>query len=480
MQPLNHTARALYAMAVAALALIAAALLPDVALAGALIASAVVATDRNIKQIRADFAKLISELEKGQKEMDAGPLSQERGEELQRKAEEAEALQAAIDQYEQRAALIKRGREIDNPTMPGEGERKSRARVRATPGHLFVMSDAFRAYVEGGKAGWSGKVDVKNFRGAPVTLSGKEAESFLERLESKQFDPDTLPDIADGVIEPTIDSEIVRFEEPEILTVRDLLQVLPTSSDTVRFVRHTATTRGAASQDGRGGLKPYMTVAFEPDTVNVETVAVLSKVTEQDIDDAPRLIGIINGEMRLDVKVEEERQLLWGSGADGELEGIFTNAGVAEFTRAATGDTLIDTIRRMRTDIRLRRLAANGALVHPIDWEDIELQKGSDERYVWAVVQTERGPRIWSMPVVESEAAENPETGERRLVVADWLRGATLYDRHDVRLAVGYVDDDFARNLRTLRAEERIALAVKRAHAFTYAVTAEGEEPGGG
>lgn len=82
-----------------------------------------------------------------------------------------------------------------------------------------------------------------------------------------------------------------------------------------------------------------------------------------------------------------------------------------------------------------------------------------------------RGPRIWSLRVVESDAMTNETTGERRVLVGDGVRGATVYDRHDVRLAVGYVDDDFARNLRTLRAEERIALALKRDWAFEYSVT---------
>src|SRR5690606_24902868 len=99
----------------------------------------------------------------------------------------------------------------------------------------------------------------------------------------------------------------------------------------------------------------------------------------------------------------------------------------------------------------------------PIDWEDAELTKSTqDQHYIWGVVQTVRGPQIWSMRVIESDAMTNPDTGERRLVVGDFARGATLYDRHDVRLAVGFVDDDFARNLRTLRAEERLALGVKR------------------
>src|SRR5690606_37802621 len=133
-----------------------------------------------------------------------------------------------------------------------------------------------------------------------------------------------------------------------------------------------------------------------------------------------------------------------------------------EFDRAVLGDTKIDTIRRMRTDLRKRRVNPNAVLVDPLDWEDIELEKGSNLRYVWGLISTLQGPRIWSLRVVESVAMTHPSNGSRRILMGDWVRGATLYDRHDVRLAIRYVDDDFARNLRTLRAEERLALAVKR------------------
>jgi HK97 family phage major capsid protein len=271
-----------------------------------------------------------------------------------------------------------------------------------------------------------------------------------------------------------VDTEIVRFAEPEILTVRDMLGAAPTTSDSVKYVQHTATTRAAASQATRGALKNYLKVTFSAATASVETIAVLSKVTEQDIDDAPRLVAYINGEQRLDVKVEEDRQLLHGTGADGEILGLYA-AGITEFDRAAVGDTIIDTIRRMRTDLRRIRVLPNFVAIDPLDWEEVELAKGTDERYVWGMITDIRGPRIWSLRVVETDAMTHPTTGERRLLVADGIRGATVYDRHDVRLAVGYVDDDFARNLRTLRAEERLALAVKRAYAFKYAVTAAAE-----
>lgn len=426
---------------------------------------------RNIRQMEADRLKLVKELEDGQSEMANGPITQARGEELESKAQELEVLQGHIDQYNRIAGITKRGREVINPVLPGEGKAAPK-RITTTPGHLFVASEAFRAYRGTGKQGWSAKVGVKNLQGRHAELVGEEAEKF----ETKAYDPATLSDLGtDAIIERQRDREIVRYEEPEILTIRDVLATAPVSSDSIQFVRHVETER-AASAVGRGGLKPYLRVEIEPATATVQTIAVLSKVTEQDIDDAPRLIEFINGEMRLDVKVEEERQLLWSTGSGNEIDGLF-NQGVEEmeFDRSSGGDTVIDTIRRMRTDLRKRRVIPSAVMIDPIDWENVELEKGSDLRYVWGLVSTLQGPRIWSLRVVESDAMTHPDTGARRILMGDWVRGATLYDRHDVRMAVGFVDDDFARNLRTLRAEERLALAVKRAHAFSWTETYAGD-----
>lgn len=421
----------------------------------------------NIRQMEADFKALAKELEIAQTEMANGPIPEARGREINEKAKEMEALQAHLDQYNMIAGINKRAREVESPTLPTDS-RGNVKRVRTTAGHLFVLSEAYRQYKQQGKQGWSANVDVKSRLGKPVMLRGERAVEF----EAKAFSEAQLSDLGeDAIIQVDRDPEIVRFEEPEMLTIRDVLNVSQTTSDTIKYVKHVATDRNADVQATRGAAKGYMKVTLTPTTVSTETIAVLSKVTEQDVDDAPRLVSFINGEMTLDVKQKEEQQLLWGTGEDGQIKGLFVES-ITEFDRAGEDDTVIDIIRKMRTDLRKARVTPTFTTVDPLDWETIELLKGNDDRYIWGLITDLRGPRIWSLRVVESDAMTNAETGERRVLVGDGVRGATIYDRHDVRLAIGYVDDDFARNLRTLRAEERLALAVKRPWAFEYAVTA--------
>lgn len=427
----------------------------------------------NIRKMEADMKQLARELKEAQDEMAEGAVSQERGEEIEEKAKEMEDLQDHIDRYHRIAGINAKGREVKRVVMPDEDEDGiDRRAIATTAGHLFIGSDQFKMFQKSGAmSGFSGKVSVGRRFGKKVILRGEEAKAF----EKKAFDPASLPILGtDAIIPIDHDPEIVRYQEPEILTIRDMLQVTPTTSDVVRYVKHIATTRGAATV-ARGGLKPFLKVEFEATNVNVETIAVLSKVTEQDISDAARLISYINGEMNLDVRVEEERQLAWGSGTN-ELLGLFApgNA-IPEFDRSAAGDTVIDIIRKMRTDLRKNRVTPNFVAVDPIDWEEVELTKGTDTHYIWGLITDLRGPRIWSLRVVESDAMTNPETGERRILEGDGIRGATLYDREDIQLAVGFMDDDFGRNLRTLRAEERLALAVKRNFAFEYAQTNEPE-----
>jgi len=50
--------------------------------------------------------------------------------------------------------------------------------------------------------------------------------------------------------------------------------------------------------------------------------------------------------------------------------------------------------------------------------------------------------------------------------VANFQRGATIYDRMNFLFKVGMINDDFVKNQRVLLVEERLGLAKRRREAF--------------
>jgi HK97 family phage major capsid protein len=71
-------------------------------------------------------------------------------------------------------------------------------------------------------------------------------------------------------------------------------------------------------------------------------------------------------------------------------------------------------------------------------------------------------PQLWGRPVVATQAM----TVDTALVGAFKL-GAQIFDREDANVVISTENsDDFVRNLVTIRAEERLALAVYRPAAF--------------
>ena len=246
------------------------------------------------------------------------------------------------------------------------------------------------------------------------------------------------------------------------LTVRDLLTPGKTGSNAIQYVRETAFTNNAAPVS-EGDLKPESTITYELTQSAVVTVAHWVKASKQILDDFAQLQSMIDQRLRYGLGYVEETQLLKGSGVGNNLNGVYTQATAFAAPIVLAGSpTKIDILRLMLLQAELAEYPATGIVLHPADWTAIELTKDTTGGYIFANPQSLAPPALWGRPVVGTQAM----TVDTALVGAFRL-GAQIFDREDANVVISTENsDDFVRNLVTIRAEERLALAVYRPAAF--------------
>ncbi|RVJ50212.1 phage major capsid protein [Sinorhizobium medicae] len=246
------------------------------------------------------------------------------------------------------------------------------------------------------------------------------------------------------------------------LTVRDLISPGRMDGNSLEYVRETGFTNSAAPV-AETAAKPESDLKFDLVTTSAKVIAHWMKASRQILDDFSQLRSIIDQRLLYGLAYVEEGQLLNGDGTGQNLHGIIPQATAyaAAFTPAAP--TAIDTLRLTQLQAALAEYPATGHVMHPTDWARIELEKDTTGRYIIGNPQGMIGPTLWGLPVVATQAIAVDKflTGAFRL-------GAQLFDRWDARVEAGFVNDDFIKNLVTILAEERLALAVYRPEAFIY------------
>lgn len=249
------------------------------------------------------------------------------------------------------------------------------------------------------------------------------------------------------------------------LTIRDLLTTGTTDTDTIEyalegtFVNNAAAVAEATATSGASGAKPESDMVYSKTSTNVRTIAHWVPATRRALADAGQLRMYIDQFLRYGLDEELEDQILVGDGAGENFTGVMNTTGTQ--TQAFDTDMLI-TLRRARTKVRIGGRATPTAYVlNPLDWEDIDLLKDNEGRYYWGGPSMLGMPRLWGLPVVESEGMT-----EGFSVCADWRRGVLL-DRQQAEILVSDSHSDFfVRNLVAILAELRAAFFIVRPAAF--------------
>ena len=334
------------------------------------------------------------------------------------------------------AELTEKCLEIERRVAEGfDGAKQAQ---QETAGELLTKSDSFKAMAEG-----RSKFARVELKAAIVNATG-------------QNQPLVPADRLVGIIN----------NPNRVLTIRDALPVGRTSSNLIEFTKENVYTNSAGPQydspNSENVLKPESAITFTLATAPVVTLAHFIPVSRQVLDDAPQLESYVNSRLIYGLKLEEEDQLLNGTGTAGNIGGILKAGNFTAYNRAVTGDSKLDALRRAITQCQLSEFMADTIVLNPADWEAIELLKATDNQYVWSNPVAMAGPQIWGKRVIPT----NSITAGTFLVGA-FSMGAQVWDRMDAAVQISYEDgDNFRKNMATLLAEERICLTVYRPAAF--------------
>jgi HK97 family phage major capsid protein len=364
-----------------------------------------------------------------------------------------EIAEKALAEAEKGVPLASTAKELADQALTGMNEAKARldeleqkmarrGEQRGTAqsaGELFVEDEGFKAFAGQTRPRGRHIVEVKDIS----SLTTDAAGSVGSLVQAQRVQGTELPQ--------------------RRMTIRALLAQGNTNSNSIEYDKEKVFTNNAAPV-AEGAAKPQSELQFEDATAPVRTIAHWMRASVQILADAPGLRSIIDQRLRYGLAYAEEVQILTGSGSGQNLEGLITAATAYAAPGSLTASTPVDVVRLMMLQVALAEYPANGIVMNPIDMAAIEMLKDTAGGYLIGDPQGTMQKRLWGLPVVETQAI-----GVDKALVGAFNLAAQIFDRQDATVEVSTEDqDNFVKNKVTIRAEERLALAIYREAALVY------------
>lgn len=297
-----------------------------------------------------------------------------------------------------------------------------------------------------------------------------KVERAREIISTKAATP-TTSTVATGITRNTIAVPTqlagIYDENAEMpLVIEGLIPHIPVTSSSVQYLKNSAFTNGVKVV-AEGTAKPESTFQFKLATANVETIAHYTKITEQLAQDAPAVQAFINAKMIYGLQLKIDEQLVNGTGAEAsQLTGLLATTNSTDYS--ADLDALKPSIKTMadfalaiKTKLETNGYAPKYLILNPIDWAGLALMKDTNGLYILGGPAAVAGKTLWGMSVVTT-----PSMPQGKYLMSDFALGATIFDRQEVAVEIDREQDDFTKNLFTIRVERRLGLAVENPKAI--------------
>ncbi len=301
----------------------------------------------------------------------------------------------------------------------------------ASMGKQVTNSSAYENWQSG--ANQKARIEVQN-----NTLTGSDTNVA----------PDRKPGVVPG--------------DSQILTLESLFPSIPTTSNAIEFTKEAGFTNSAA-EAAEAAEKGESALTWSLVNMPVSTVAHWLKISRQLAMDAPALAAYVNLRMIYGVNQRVETQIGSGNGTAPNISGILDTGNYTAhgFADAVLGSTMekFALIRKIMASLRTAGFMADAIVLNPADAAQIDIDHFQATTNAARFSTDDSGQaRMFGLPVIESNGIPADQ-----FVVGAFSQCGTIHNREGVVVEMSDSDDDnFTKNLVTIRAERRLALTIER------------------
>ena len=386
-----------------------------------------------------DLAKIFDSIK------DMSELSSDQKEEIKKRNDELAELGSKItelSEYEEMKNANKEELESSKKVsgMPVYGEPE--VDEPKTLGQQFIDSNAYKSFVDHG---------IKNI---PFEAKATVTTSVWTR--------------------DTIYQQVIPAIEPDPNPVLDLIDSINTDQTTYYFLQETATNNAAETAEGNSA--PEDAFSYTAVTAPVAKFITTLPITAELLEDQAGARAYFDGRLANHVLQRLELQVLGGNGTSPNIKGIAEQTGVNQITYSAgaysssVGGKLRTILEAIKDVEENGKLAPDAIVMTPLAYENLAGQVDGNENFMLGASAMAGSPTIWGLPVVKSSQLGS---GISSIDVIVGKFGGGLAANHvfrrgmELQISDSAADGDFGKDILTVKASLRYALAVYKPQAFT-------------
>ena len=273
----------------------------------------------------------------------------------------------------------------------------------------------------------------------------------------------------------TIYQQVIPAIEPNPNPALDLVDSINTDQTTYYFLQEGATNNAAEKAEGAASGEDAFT--YTAVTAPVRKFITTLPITAELLEDQAGAQAYFDGRLANHVMQRLEKQFLIGGGVAPEIKGLTQQTGINTITYTAgafpaTAGGKLRTVLDGIKDVEVNgKLAPDAVLMSPAAYNALVAQVDGTNNFMLGASALAGTPTIWGLPVTKSSQIGGAVSTTIDVVVGAF--GGGLAANHvfrrgmEISISDSNADGDFAKDILTVKASLRYALAVYKPQAFT-------------